>query len=252
MEQQQRKKKVVEDVSNNNEMQGLLIAAAVVIFSLIVLFILYKRTKKSKRIVLITGLCDSGKTLLFSRLLHNKSINTQTSIKENTGDYFVNGKSLKLIDIPGHERLRDKFFDQYKSLSRGIIYVIDSQTFSSEIRDIAEFLYNILTDPSVSGSKLNLVVLCNKQDLPKVKGCILIKSQLEKELNTLRVTKSSQLDSVDPKAKKQVLLGDENAPFNFDALDNLYVEFLESNNYGKDNTDDCNVNDLKKWLLKIA
>jgi hypothetical protein len=45
---------------------------------------------------------------------------------------------LRVIDIPGYERLRVKFFDEYKGVTRGIVYVIDSVTFQKDIRDVAE------------------------------------------------------------------------------------------------------------------
>jgi signal recognition particle receptor subunit beta len=45
---------------------------------------------------------------------------------------------LRVIDIPGHERLRGKFFDEYKGTARGVIYVIDSVTFQKDIQDVAE------------------------------------------------------------------------------------------------------------------
>lgn len=66
-----------------------------------VVFALYKRRKGSRRAVLITGLCDSGKTLIFSQLLHNKYVETFTSIKENIGDYILKNVSslIKLLLI---------------------------------------------------------------------------------------------------------------------------------------------------------
>lgn len=44
-----------------------------------------------------------------------------------------------MIDLPGQERLRNKFFDQYKSSAKAIIYVVDSVTIQKEIRDVAEY-----------------------------------------------------------------------------------------------------------------
>lgn len=58
-------------------------------FIAVVLFI-YQRRRTLRRGVLLTGLCDSGKTLLFARLVYKNYVNTQTSIKENLGDYAVN------------------------------------------------------------------------------------------------------------------------------------------------------------------
>lgn len=56
----------------------------------IVLFALYRRSKQVRRGILLTGLSDTGKTLLYARLIHKKFVNTQTSIKVNVGDYSVN------------------------------------------------------------------------------------------------------------------------------------------------------------------
>lgn len=61
--------------------------------------------------------------------------------------------------------------------------------------------------------------------------------------NTLRITKASQLESVDPKAKKNV--GSEDFDF-----ESLKVEFVECNAFSKD--DSANIEELKKWLVKIA
>lgn len=61
--------------------------------------------------------------------------------------------------------------------------------------------------------------------------------------NTLRITKASQLESVDPKAKKNVGAED----FDFDSLK---VEFVECNAFSKDGS--ANIEELKQWLVKIA
>lgn len=66
--------------------------------------------------------------------------------------------------------------------------------------------------------------------------------------NTLRITKSSQLESVDPKAKtNNILVGNSNDEFDFELLK---VEFAECNGFGKDEA--ANIDELKKWLLKVA
>lgn len=89
---------------------------------------------------------------------------------------------FKIIDIPGHERLRDKFFDQYKTLTKGIVFVVDSNTIQQDIRDAAEFLYNILVDSTILSNCPNLLILCNKQDHTFSKGASAVKLIFEKEL----------------------------------------------------------------------
>lgn len=140
--------------------------------------------------------------MIFSQLLHNKFVSTFTSIKENVGEYsvknvcyfvvlrplhlsfffYLQSSPLKIVDIPGHERLRSRFFDQYKAIARGVVFVVDSVTIQKDVRDAAEYLYNILSDSNFLNSGVSFLILCNKQDLSFAKGATAIKSILEKEL----------------------------------------------------------------------
>lgn len=57
---------------------------------------------------------------------------------QNVTKSFFFQNHLKIVDLPGQERLRNKFFDQYKNSAKAIIYTIDSVTIQKEIRDVAE------------------------------------------------------------------------------------------------------------------
>ncbi|XP_062969430.1 signal recognition particle receptor subunit beta [Cynocephalus volans] len=59
--------------------------------------------RSSQRAVLLVGLCDSGKTLL-----------------------FVRGNSLTLIDLPGHESLRLQFLERFKTSASNTLRVTRS------------------------------------------------------------------------------------------------------------------------------
>jgi len=72
------------------------------------------------------------------QLLHGKFPVTFTSIKENVGDYQVGNSSVRLVDIPGHYRVRDKCLELYKHRAKGIVFVVDSVTAQKDIRDVAE------------------------------------------------------------------------------------------------------------------
>lgn len=106
------------------------------------LYFLWKKKSQKRTDLLLTGLCESGKTVIFSQLLHNEARETFTSITENVGEYTMeeNGAVLRVIDSPGHERLRGRFFDQYKATVKGIIFVIDSVTVQKDVRDVAEYV----------------------------------------------------------------------------------------------------------------
>lgn len=168
------------------------------------LLYVYKKKKTSRTDILLTGVCESGKSRLYANLVFEDA-ETFTSIKENIGDYEAKNVSLllvinitcmcasllhhdphlwsrwcdddswseptvndlslflsassryvvvallrgptiliniqgytRLVDIPGHERLRGKFVDEYKGQARGVVYVVDSSTVQKDIRDVAE------------------------------------------------------------------------------------------------------------------
>lgn len=190
--------------------------AVIVVFVTIMLLWVWKKKRSARTDVLLTGLCDSGKTLLFSQLVLGEEKESFTSIKENLGHLQTSSGELRLVDIPGHERLRGKFFDQYKNLAKAVIFVVDSVTVQKEIRDVADFLYTILADKAVAN--LPVVILCNKQDETLAKGDAVIKSLLEKEINLVRQTRTSQLQSVDPQSTDAVYLGRPDKDFEFGQL----------------------------------
>lgn len=84
------------------------------------------------------GLSEAGKSAIFMQVLHDKFPDTFTSITENVDNYSKGTLSGRIIDIPGHYRVRDKSFEKYKRTAKGIAFVIDSVTVQKEIRDVAE------------------------------------------------------------------------------------------------------------------
>nr|XP_018902156.1 PREDICTED: signal recognition particle receptor subunit beta [Bemisia tabaci] len=205
---------------------GIIVAVIVVIITLAIL-ILYRRRQSAKRNVLIMGLCNSGKTLLFARLLLHQFRPTLTSIKENAEDCVFGNGVVKLVDIPGSERVRGKYFDLYKPLARAVIFVIDSSTILEEIRDIAELLFTILTDHTLASNQVKILIACNKQDELNSKSANDVQVILEKELNLLKSTKSHQLDSISDSGSKQVPLCPADKDFEF-SKSRFVVDFAES------------------------
>lgn len=240
--------KLLEGDDNSQLLYPALLAAAFVLI-ILVLFILWRRRKSAGHIILLTGLSDSGKTLIYARLLCSKFVKTYTSIKENVGNVIVNNNSLRIVDIPGDERLRGKYFDRYKSSVKGLVYVIDSVTIQKEIRDVAEYLYNLLSDSDIQ-KNIPILILCNKQDQTMAKGCTVIRMLLEKEMNLLRMTKTSQLEATDA-SSTNVFLGKQGKHFDFSHLDSQ-IYFAESYAFNKDPQTSIDIEELNKWLHKIA
>ncbi|GFG37979.1 hypothetical protein Cfor_03860 [Coptotermes formosanus] len=230
------------------------IGIVIAIFTVLITigFFLWRYKKTARKAVLLMGLSDAGKTLIYTQLLHHKFVRTHTSVKENSGEYAFGKGLLRIIDIPGHERLRAKFFDEYKHAAKGIVYIVDSVTVQKDIRDVAEFLYTLLSDLVVANHSLPFLILCNKQDQTMAKGCSVIKSLLEKEMNVLRTTKSSQLESTNETANNNTFLGKKEKEFEFAHLLPVKVDFVESTAVQRDPEEPAELDGLKKWLLQIA
>ncbi|XP_015685441.1 signal recognition particle receptor subunit beta-like, partial [Protobothrops mucrosquamatus] len=221
-----------------------------------VIWKIFQARKSSRTAVLLAGLCDSGKTLLFVRLLTENFRNTQTSITDSSALYRVKNdknRNVTLIDLPGHESLRLQFLDRFKAAARAIVFVVDSVAFQREMKDVAEFLYQLLTDNTILKNAPPLLIACNKQDVTMAKSSKLIQQQLERELNTLRVTLSAAPSTMDSSSSGSVIqLGKKGKEFDFSQMP-MKVEFIECSargNKGEEGSSD--INDLEKWLAKIA
>ncbi|KAJ0176730.1 hypothetical protein K1T71_007909 [Dendrolimus kikuchii] len=250
MESEVVKEKIHTEPMLNDPRYITLLSLVVLLFTL-VFWWCFSRRRTVRKSVLLTGLSDSGKTLLFVRLAYSQYRQTFTSMKENVEEYITSNKSLKIVDLPGQERLRNKFFDQYKNSAKAIVYVVDSVTIQKEIRDVAEYLYTILADPVVQSNCPPLLILCNKQDQPLAKGPQVIKSLLEKEINLVRITKSSQLQSVDPaQTNNAAYLGKIGKDFEFSHL-NCKVDVVEGSANAGDDDNPADIKALQDWILKL-
>ncbi|XP_068753421.1 signal recognition particle receptor subunit beta-like [Montipora capricornis] len=238
----------------NATVYGILIATLIVILTAVLYFV-FGRNRSRGRSILLIGLTDSGKTLLFSRLSSGKYVMTHTSIKENKDQYRLkgskSGKVLDLIDLPGHERVRARFLEQYKNQTRGILFVVDSVNFPREQRDVAEIMYDILGDKYLSKSSAPILVVCNKQDLTMAKSQSVIKPQLEKEINTIRITRAAALQGQDGGSTTAVYVGKKDKEFEFSHVLPVKVEFAECSAKGQADGE-ADLTEVEKWLEKIA
>ncbi|XP_055426097.1 signal recognition particle receptor subunit beta [Bubalus kerabau] len=162
------------------------------------------------------------------------------------------GTNLTLIDLPGHESLRLQFLERFKASARAIVFVVDSAAFQREVKDVAEFLYQVLLDSIGLKNTPSFLIACNKQDITMAKSAKLIQQQLEKEINTLRVTRSAAPSTLDSSSTAPAQLGKKGKEFEFSQLP-LKVEFLEcSAKGGRGDAGSADIQDLEKWLAKIS
>ncbi|OWF40317.1 signal recognition particle receptor subunit beta-like [Mizuhopecten yessoensis] len=255
-ELQQQLEELVDYVKTGVERQdttvlGTLVAVAVVLLTIVILLFV-SRKSNNRSAVLLLGTCDAGKTLLFSRLVKETTddIMTVTSMESNIGNYKVKSKnkSLRIVDIPGHERRRTQCLDQHKHMARGVVFLVDSGTLMKEVKEVAEYLYTFLSDSVISNNVPPILVACTKSDLTLKKGKDVIKKNLAAEMNIMRVTRSAALQQLEGAANNNTFLGKRNKDFAFEDLKPLKVDFVECSSLsGK-----IDLSQVESWLVKLA
>nr|XP_054769031.1 signal recognition particle receptor subunit beta-like [Lytechinus pictus] len=233
---------------------GVAVAIIVILFTMVLLR-LFRGSRNNRRSVLVLGLCESGKTLLYSRLVHKKAIESYTSIKENSGPYQVIGQSsilLEVIDIPGNDRQRIQFWNRFKTQARGVIFLVDSSSITKDLKEVAEFLYTLLSDSTTTNLNTPFLIACNKQDITMAKSARIIQTLLEKEMTTLRVTRAATLSSTDGSAgDTNKFLGKQGKDFDFSYLSNP-VDFVECSARGSSASDEGELNTVSEWISNLV
>ncbi|WWC61303.1 uncharacterized protein I303_103884 [Kwoniella dejecticola CBS 10117] len=158
------------------------VAAAGGLVVLLLFFSFFRSSKKASRrsgptTVLLVGPSDGGKTSIFANLVHNTYPQTHTSIQPSITTFpfaspYDDGRSkqVKLVDIPGHPRLRDELKKHIKDAST-VVFVVDIQALVRNSAAIAEELPPIfiaLSNLSISQNliePLKLQILAHKTDL---------------------------------------------------------------------------------------
>ncbi|EGD75079.1 hypothetical protein PTSG_06735 [Salpingoeca rosetta] len=211
---------VVEDDMMFFALLGL---AVLGILAVVVVFLLRGKAKAKRDTVLLVGPLGTGKTTLFSLLTTGQAMPTQTSLKPNEAalelDTSIN-QSLKVKDIPGHERLRGTYLGESAASCAACVYVLDSSTVLRGARPVAEFLYDVLASKDMKA--MPVLVLCNKQDVVTAPRKVeRIVQKLQNEFTQIRQTRSADVAGLDEAEGAAVFLGSKDAEeFEFSQLPN--------------------------------
>lgn len=235
---------ILEQMINdpNFGVTAIALAIVLIIFTFVIIRILTGKGSKGDSILLI-GLAESGKTSLATLLSGdvNNAPLAVTSMQPNEIKAKIsNARSCNVIDLPGSDRIRPRFWEKYKQRARALIFVLDSCTFVSNARDIAEFMYDVLSDPFVRSSRLPILVACNKQDVAKAKSSAVISRQLEKEMTAIRETRASSLNQ-----DEIVILGSTGRDFAWKDVKNL-ISFCDCACQP-----DAKVRSVGEWILLL-
>ena len=112
-------------------------------------------------------------------------------MKENEGNIVISNqtkennevttKTVHVVDFPGHSRLRS-YLPHFTPITSTIIYLIDAVDADDQLRQNAEYLYDLLTTKTLINNKVTMLIACNKRDMLTAKPKTLIKTSLEKEM----------------------------------------------------------------------
>ncbi|KAJ3055958.1 hypothetical protein HK097_008567 [Rhizophlyctis rosea] len=199
-----------------------LIAAVLSLLLLVIVGAIVYRLKSTdgkRDTFLITGLSDSGKTVLYYRLQHEEEV--------------AKPRLVHIVDLPGHEKLRFRF-SEFTPITKGIVFILDSTTLNRNIRSVAEYLYDILVNKHVQKREVPILVLCNKNDLLLALGKEKVQELVEGEIDRLRATRAAGVEAQDEDRNGgDDFLGYENEAFKFEHVPNA-VTFVSCSLIGDD------------------
>ncbi|KAJ1556037.1 hypothetical protein HK096_001305, partial [Nowakowskiella sp. JEL0078] len=167
---------------------------ALVLLILLAIYVLRLKPSLKRDALLLLGIEASGKSALFNmlsrfilvQLKYGKKLQTHTSLEEAqaiislTSFDGVPSKPIHIVDIPGHSKLRFKW-SEFAPISRGIVFLIDSSTYSKMESEIAEYVYEMLINKYVAKNEVSVLFACNFQDSLLALGKEKIKLKLEAE-----------------------------------------------------------------------
>lgn len=206
----------------------MVIAVVLGALGLFVYWLLVLRKKKStkKDLILLVGPSGSGKTVLAYKMHSDKVVPTVTSMKPHTlqvKSQSKGGKTVSVVDFPGHPRLRSQLASDYLARAKKVIFVMDSVNNVSKLREAAEYLYDMFTDPSFENNGPAVLVACNKCDVAGALSALRTKLRLQEEVEKIRKTRQSLQESNETGGR--VVLGREGQPFSIDRDSPVEVAF---------------------------
>ncbi|KAJ7709754.1 signal recognition particle receptor beta subunit-domain-containing protein [Mycena rosella] len=177
------------------------LSLAVVCLAILVFFT-RRKSRTTGNLLLLVGPPDGGKTAILSTLVYEQTLPTHTSLQTNASTVALPAlkKTLTVVDIPGHPRIRNQV-NEYIADSKAIAFVVDASTVSRNGPAVAEHLHiilNALTSLPPSQALPSLLILAHKSDLLKsgtatsatseALAVNRVKTILERELEKRRVS----------------------------------------------------------------
>ena len=126
---------------------------------------IFSRFKKEARILML-GLDGAGKTTTLYKMKLGDVISSIPTVGFNVETIKHKNLSMDVWDVGGQKKLRTLWHHYYHG-THGLIYIVDSSD-QERIDEAAEELHAMLESDELRG--VSVLVLANKQDLPKALG----------------------------------------------------------------------------------
>lgn len=217
----------------------VLVGVVVVLISLIAAIIIIKKKPgkkvttvlgKSRTNVLFIGLCGSGKTTMLMRMLRGGALTedipeTMMSMRPNQVKITLpgeSGKTAKVVDFPGHRRLREDLLGAVEE-AKAIVCVVDSVTINDDKEGgsaVADLLSDVVRAPVFKGVK-GVLIACTKRDEITSFSAKAVRKLLEQEIARQVATQAASVGSIGNKntISSTEFAVDEAGKFSFDFCD---------------------------------
>eukprot|EP00756_Hemistasia_phaeocysticola_P001007 Hpha_TRINITY_DN10728_c0_g1::TRINITY_DN10728_c0_g1_i1::g.43639::m.43639/K12272/SRPRB, SRP102; signal recognition particle receptor subunit beta len=232
---------------------GFVSTLLVIILSTFYMF--FSGSSRKRNRVLLVGLPSAGKTGLFYRLTTGSFVASHTSMLVNETDVDLGGRSVHLVDYPGHGRLREGLREQLSGLL-AVLFVVDAGDIDQTVSDNAAFIVDLLTNPELVMQKQApaLAIVCTKRDLGHSYKSTAVKRRLEREIDEVRKTKASAVGQMgESGGRQQISLGLASERFEFEKHSSLPTTFIDcaSKEAGETGFFTGVETELKQYLLTV-
>jgi signal recognition particle receptor subunit beta len=228
--------------------------------------------KPRSNAALLVGLCGSGKTAIFLRLVGDEGEGkplpeTNTSMQANKGSLGGAG-THNIIDYPGHRRLRGGLYEALQA-SKRLVVVVDSITIQDDqtqgAQAVADLLYDVLQCNAFDGVE-SVLFACTKRDDVTSFSAKAVRRLVEIEIARQLATRSGGVGSIekvssasgqvakgsrravgapDERSDECVLMTQPNGKYSFDDL-RVPVSFVDVTSMSGD--EDFNLDAVKSFI----
>jgi len=246
-----------------------LLSLAIALFLSVVVSYTRGKSKSRGNALLLVGLPDSGKTAILSNLAYNQTLPSHASLQTNSVQMALSPtQTLRVIDVPGHPRIRDQF-REHLSDAKAIAFVVDCSTISRNGSAVAELLHHVLhaiTSLPPAQSAPTLLILAHKIDLLKVGASsnsanevaiTRVRTILERELEKRRASETGGvgMESLGAEGEGTEMGGLEcsggaGGAFKFDEWEGGDIEFVSTWVKVGEAKEESGLDALKDWLSK--